>query len=444
MSAEESHRRIQQRCLFAISLLIFSIVFLCMEGGVIWRCSTKADSLRAKGIHYTTVPRSIKHGAFSATEAQRMTDWSKISEKLCPAMVPQSGRYSRILFDLAQMEILKGSNSSQTAKINCTKLGQQSKKRKGDEFAVRFFEHHEGWETSSHLEPGKTEIYSYLSIWKCANMQIRVFEEQVFPGDTVLFQNRYEKLLGRKKKRMSTIYKNGQKPYSTNQQESRPKNTDKFTDCIVAVVRDPISHFLSGYNEIEWRINIGQKDPRESIAKTWPFGSNQPGSMERFEQFVADLVTCPIGKNLPGIVEKHPKNLEIEHVYSMTAILRLIHQDPYINGTDSVNFHYLPSLANLNELWGPFVLFSCPLAFSDETKAKFVRQMKTDKIHESSDDPLGTYKAAKSAMKEEGPTAKALCALHLMDYACWQDLPDGVPKLCMDLYLDYHKRGLLF
>lgn len=314
--------------------------------------------------------------------------------------------------------IYRKPQSRQTARHSKTRILYRK------EFAERFFELHIGWGAFSHLDEGHSEIYSFLSVWKCANRQIRQFEEQVFGAglieNPVYFQHRQLML-----------------NYSKDM-------ADKLTDCMVAVIRDPISHFLSGYNQIEYRIGVKNKEPRERLAKAWPFGNQPVGSVDRFEQFVADLVTCPIGKNLPGVVEEHPNNLEMEHIYSMTSILRLIAEDPYIDNSD-INFHYLPSLANLKELWAPFVLSSCPRSFSNETKAKFVTTpMVTESAqHASSDDPLGSYKAAKMAMKKEGPVSKALCALHLMDYACFRNLPDGVPKLCIDLYMDYYKRDLL-
>ncbi|CAJ1962899.1 unnamed protein product [Cylindrotheca closterium] len=341
-------------------------------------------------------------------------------------MIPQSQKYANHLFHLAQMEILAANMSqSSTTHMNCTELIKQNKKAGGLEFAVRFFEHTTYWKTYSHLDPGEEDIFSFLSIWKCANNQLRSFLEQIFPGEDfkqqVRFKDRHEKF-----------------PEANNNKQGHG-----LSECILAVIRDPIAHFLSGYNEIEYRIR--SKEPRRPVAQKWPFGGQPEGSIERFEQFVADLLTCPIGKKLPGIINAGAiRKLELEHLYSMTGVLRLLDKDDSVTRSNR-NFHYLPSLKNLNETWGPFVVSSCPRSFSNTTKTKLLTTpMITESgKHESSGDPHGTYKSAKLVWKHGGPTAKALCAIHLMDYACWQDLPDGVPRLCMDLYVDYHRRNLL-
>ena len=56
--------------------------------------------------------------------------------------------------------------------------------------------------------------------------------------------------------------------------------------------------------------------------------------------------------------------------------------------------------------------------------------------HNSSSDPLGTYKASRDVWLDQGPVARALCVLHVMDYACWTDLPDGIPQFCQDVYAE--------
>ena len=77
-------------------------------------------------------------------DPKRAGVWMKISNKLCPAMVPQTTKYARHLFQLAQMEVLKGnlSQESEATLMNCTALSEQNRKSTGgDEFAIRFFEH---------------------------------------------------------------------------------------------------------------------------------------------------------------------------------------------------------------------------------------------------------------------------------------------------------------
>ena len=46
-------------------------------------------------------------------------------------------------------------------------------------------------------------------------------------------------------------------------------------------------------------------------------------------------------------------------------------------------------------------------------------------------DPYGTYAAAKDVWRRGGTTAKALCALLAMDYACFDEL--ALPDVCLDV-----------
>jgi hypothetical protein len=125
------------------------------------------------------------------------------------------------------------------------------------------------------------------------------------------------------------------------------------------------------------------------------------------------------------------------HLYSMTGVLTLLASDERINV--SRDLHYLPSLEDLEHSWPRFMVESCPGSFSNATATRILTtEMDSSRgTHESSKDRLGTYAAAKRVWSEGGVFAKALCALHILDYACWKDLPEGVPKLCLDLYVSH-------
>jgi hypothetical protein len=59
------------------------------------------------------------------------------------------------------------------------------------------------------------------------------------------------------------------------------------------------------------------------------------------------------------------------------------------------------------------------------------QDMKKAVSHGSSKDPYGTYAAAKDVWRRGGNTAKALCALLAMDYACFDEL--ALPDVCLDV-----------
>jgi hypothetical protein len=251
-------------------------------------------------------------------------------------------------------------------------------------------------------------------MWKCANEQLRGFWEQVFGLANGLAK---------------------QKPWHP-----------KVEECTVMAVRDPISHFLSGYNEIEAR--IVQHPQREKSVKTWPFGRFKPGSSERFQQLITDLLDCPTERHYKGITDPYPNTglpaLELEHLYSMTGVLKL--PTRFDAGSNmGINLHYLPSLEHLQHSWPRFMVESCPGSFSNATAKRILTtEMNISRgNHDSSKDLLGTYAGTKRVWREGGVFAKALCALHILDYACWKDLPEGVPKLCLNLYASYSIDNLI-
>jgi len=208
-------------------------------------------------------------------------------------------------------------------------------------------------------------------------------------------------------------------------------------DCTVTAIRDPITHFLSGYNEIETRIS---SVPRKRLAHSWPFGQLDI-SNERFEQFVTDFLSCPFqhSRKYMGIhdpYEQYPETLEMSHVYSMSSALSLISKR-------TLQPQYLPSLKNLTYQWAPFITASCPsYMFSSTFKSVILKSLVPPNLHESGVDKLGAYKIAKTVWTEGSRVSKSLCAMHIMDYACWTNLPDGIPSVCLELYESYYKRGV--
>ena len=104
-----------------------------------------------------------------------------------------------------------------------------------------------------------------------------------------------------------------------------------------------------------------------------------------------------------------------------------------LNSTGGFLSGYLPSLTNLRNAFPTFVQKTCRLE-DQETGAVLPAMAESRWTHPSSRDPKGFYQAAKSVWAEGGKEARALCILHAMDYACWKDLPDGIPLMCQEVY----------
>ena len=97
---------------------------------------------------------------------------------------------------------------------------------------------------------------------------------------------------------------------------------------------------------------------------------------------------------------------------------------------------YLSTLKNLDEEFPKLVNTYCTgVPPMDTSQIKFE--------HPSSSDPYNFYHAARTSWarsnsnnsSEDGvSTSRALCAIHMLDYACYEDIP--IPHVCQSVYDD--------
>jgi hypothetical protein len=199
---------------------------------------------------------------------------------------------------------------------------------------------------------------------------------------------------------------------------------NKIKPCTFTVIRDPISHFLSGYNEIEWRIITGKEIANvASVVKRGRFPSFTQLSHDnpriRFEGFVRNFLQGQHGAYTGGATYWF-----MSHVYPLSRELHTIHR----NGLKP---HILPSVKDLTNTLPKFLEDKCPrFAKSYSPDGKLPIMEVTDKgTHESAKDPYGTYNTVKEIFSEGGRVAQALCMIHAFDYACFHGSSDLVPTL---------------
>jgi hypothetical protein len=189
----------------------------------------------------TTTNTTNTTSAVSASEDTKDT-WPEISNRLCPDMKPKF-RLASTIFRLARQELIKGAASSLSNNASSAKLLasfqhhlEDCNGRQNQRLPPKFFSfdphHMSSIASDGSYNKNKKEVFTYYPIWKCANNQLRGFWEQVFGSNP-----------------STPLIKRGQKQGRT--QGLKPDQRE----CIVVAIRDPISHFLSGYNEIETRID---------------------------------------------------------------------------------------------------------------------------------------------------------------------------------------------
>jgi hypothetical protein len=283
-----------------------------------------------------------------------------------------------------------------------------------------------------------------MRIWKCGNNQIRNMERELF-SHKQRFKGKYKASTGVLKNALKKVGKIDnieieEVPFRVEMKDSPPPLPTP--PCIYTAIRDPISHFLSGYNQADFRMLTWNEFANSSLdSSLHPHGPyhyavpyTPTGSInntnkaavehlhnrrkERFEAFVKDLLREE--KNLA-------KNQVYRHAFSMTKVLSSLAKH---NQTLTA---YIPTLENITSTWPAFISKTCPGAPPLQKMPKPKPKLKIGH-HPTSNDPLGLYQAAKDVWKEGGSIARALCLLHAFDYACWEDLPAGIPDLCIEVY----------
>lgn len=324
--------------------------------------------------------------------------WPPLQHSLCGTGAPNL-KLSSTLFELARTEAFENEDPRVAVLSNAS----TTKKN--------FFSGGYGADVFSGTNENGERFHTvYTRIWKCANNQIRSLlkeiSEQFHEGGI----------------REISLRKSLQEIKNNESDPSFPKV------CIYTAIRDPISHFLSGYNEIETRLlgswiktNSWEGGKREIAPYHFrvPYNQTSPGlQRKRFRGFVEDL-----------LLETPAFGHEVMywHVSAMSRVLVDLKKYNYtLTG-------YIPQLQNLTSKLPAFMASTCPNFYSAET----IPPVHIGGQHKSSGDPFGLYAAAKQVWKESGPFSRALCLLHAFDYACFENLPDGIPSLCRSVYQEH-------
>lgn len=410
--------------------------------------------------------------------------WPQLQRKLCPAGTPRLSLGEK-LFQMARSE-----------------YGLNVKKRHSRALLKTFYDNtHGSTLILNNNDPNDSLLY--VRIWKCANNQIRDYLETFFnqhPAQKSKLDIVRERMVAKsikinggetrkKKKHKTNVARNSETNsskangtgnytymelegrdffglFNTNRHGKKVSarsanitasgNEDKpffryrsiphEKPCVFTVMRDPISHFLSGYNEIEYRtlvhkIKVVNKQKIDGKPSYMDIShSDQDGRERRFETFVRNLI------------EEHPlfyHHWLYSHVFPLARMLHPLKKMKLLPTLEeSPQQWILPSVANLSQSLPQFLAERCPKFVENyaPNSTSSLPRLKVSKngLHASSKDELGTYQAAKDVWEKNDHVARSLCHLHAFDYGCFYGsaVPSGVtslgvgdiPQTCKEVY----------
>ena len=330
--------------------------------------------------------------------------WNQIKQKTCPNKMPNSSIWP-ILFQQARMEL-----GFDVETIPHTP--------KDELFTKKFFTFSNGGVGYTSLD-GEHHLV-YLKVWKSANDNIRKNMEIIVRKKSNLWNYDIK---------MSDMMGESQPDYS--ELWSPIPLSKRNETCVVTAVRDPVEHFLSAYNEIEFRstesfrsvhgVRADANDKKQRYYERYENGTDS-----RFERYVAEFVW---GASTAKVYPSLPFS-NIFHSFSQSGVLWRLKEQRDIMGVNAPQLTaYIPTLFNISATFPNLIATNCP-GFEEEFNRPFPKQFD----HESQKDEFGFYAAAKRVWGKQESTSRALCALHLMDYACFDLIP--IPELCQNVFSD--------
>ena len=159
------------------------------------------------------------------------------------------------------------------------------------------------------------------------------------------------------------------------------------------------------------------------------------GTVADFEELVMKYLGGPISN---AVCHSRRESLEIAHLYSMTGVLWGLKMLRECHGDDAPSLTaFLPGIRNLDGMFPMFINYNCPNMPPLEPFAK------ENGAHHTSTEPYNYYASAKSSLERGRSIARALCAPHVLDYACFQENGTevqsafgeiSVPDVCKSVY----------
>lgn len=169
--------------------------------------------------------------------------------------------------------------------------------------------------------------------------------------------------------------------------------------CIFTFVRDPVQHFISGYNEYEFRAMSDLNSTahcEHCIYDKFPKGSE-----ERFWGFLLDFLSFNFLKCSNDRCQNI--NVEIRHVFPMSGVLKSYSRVDFVG-----------SIENMVDDWR-----GLHTECLHTSKCQSFSIDKSIGLHKSSSDPYGLYTTAKNVVRESQVVREILRSILEEDYRCF-------------------------